>query len=87
MTEHPAIDKWARKRFASMLVDIDATTATFRIAQETEQHGYCETCSYETEVVEVYMKEPGKPWTYMTKIETDLAEIMREILDASMETN
>jgi hypothetical protein len=80
MAQHPAIDKWARKKFN--LPD----KYTFRLEGGTAWEGYCETCRYEYSTVEVYAKQPGGTEYLHDTIHTDLANIMNEILDAAMET-
>lgn len=87
MAAHPAIDKWARKKFKDTFGGGDWADATFRVEQETYSRGYCETCGYDEEVVEIFVKQPGQKERLLTSITTDLATIMQEILDVSMETN
>lgn len=82
MAQHKAIDRWAIKKFGLPYGSI------VRIEQEKRNDGYCETCSYEYDVVEVYVKTPdSKKEVLHTTIGTSLAEIMNEILDASLEEN
>ena len=76
MNTHPAIDKWGRKKYN--LPD----TATVLIEQERRSGGYCETCWYEEEVMAVYSVIDGKQ-THLEDLYTDLASILREILDTT----
>lgn len=77
MNTHPAIDKWGRAKYN--LPD----NATVFIEQETYYGGFCETCRYEEEVMVVY-SEVGGERTKVDELNTDMASILREILDAVM---
>lgn len=85
MAQHPAIDRWAMKKFPE--ANFPEGT-TFRIEGGTEWSGYCDTCRYEEQIVKVFAKQPmkdAKEYLHDT-LYTHLAEIMTEILDAAMET-
>lgn len=84
MTEHPAIDKWGMNKYAQL--DLPEGTK-FRVDREERRDGYCETCYYDYEVVVVYIKQPAGEWVKLDELSTDLAEIMREVLDATMDTD
>lgn len=84
MTEHPAIDKWGMKKYANRNLP---EGTKFRIERDERSGGYCDTCHYYYEVVVVYIKQPNGDWDQFDELSTDLAEIMREVLDATMETN
>ena len=75
-TTHPAIDKWAIKKFG-----LPADTKDVRVESQTFTRGYCETCSYE--VTEVVVRD--KNYKELGRTDTDLATIMREILDTAGE--
>lgn len=72
MNKHPAIDKWAQKKY-----ELPAGTEV-TIEQETRSGGYCETCWYSEEVMVVYAN--GKE---IDTLYTDLASILTEILDST----
>lgn len=78
MNMHPAIDKWARKKY-----DL-APDATVKIESETFYSGYCETCSYEEERMVVYVKNKHS-WDKIDDMRSDLASLLKEILDDTME--
>lgn len=83
-TIHPAVDKWGMKKYGEQY-DLPEGT-TFELETGTEYHGYCETCSYEESVIRINVKRPGEKWhTEICYETTDLATIMREVLDAAME--
>lgn len=74
INRHKAIDMWGRKKYD--LPD----NATVEVHQETRYGGYCETCAYSYEVMEVYSVVDGQR-TQIDTIETDLADLLRQILD------
>lgn len=75
-TTHPAIDKWAIKKF-----NLPADTKNVTVESEIVRRGYCETCSYET--TEVIVRD--SKYNELGRTATDLATIMREILDMAGE--
>lgn len=74
---HPAINKWGQKKYNR------PEGTEFKIESETIYGGYCETCSYEEEVMRVSAKAPGeKDFKHVEDMDNDLASLLREILDA-----
>lgn len=74
MTQHKLIDKWGRVKYNL------PENATVRVEQKTIYGGFCETCSYEYEVTKIYSIIDGVE-TELDQYETDLASLLREILD------
>lgn len=80
MAQHKAIDRWAIKKFGLPY------GTTVRLEEETETSGFCSTCWSTEQVLEVWIKKPdSKKEELHTTLYTNLAEIMTEILDASLE--
>jgi hypothetical protein len=73
MNKHPAIDRWAQKKY-----NLPEGTECL-IKQETRAGGYCETCWYTEEVMVVYMFEDGA-LVELDTLYTDLASMLNEIL-------
>ena len=76
MSIHPAIDKWGRKKYNL------PENATVLIEQETRSVVYGETHWFDEEVMSVYSVIDGKK-THLEYLYTDLAGILREILEAA----
>lgn len=76
MNTHPAIDKWGRKKYNL------PENATVLIEQETRSVGYGGDFWFEEEVMAVYSVIDGKQ-THLEDLYTDLAGILREILDTT----
>lgn len=76
MNTHPAIDKWGRKKYNL------PSNATVLIEQETRSVGYGGTHWFDEEVMSVYSVIDGKK-THLEDLYTDLASILREILDTT----
>lgn len=86
MAIHPAVDKWGMAKYGAKYNLPEGTS--FEIETGTEYGGYCDTCRYEETVIRINVKKPDD--RYYSEIcyeTTDLAEIMREIFAATMETN
>lgn len=83
--EHPAIDKWGMKKFGERF-DLPEGTKFIVNYNEAEYSG-CETCGYDSAYTDIKVKRPDEEnYTFLTEVYTDLAEIMREVLDATMES-
>lgn len=77
MSTHPAIDKWGRKKYNL------PSNATVLIEQETRSVGYGGTYWFEEKVMAVYSVIDGKKTHLLEELYTDLAGILREILDTT----
>lgn len=78
MIQHKLIDKWGRAKY------ILPENATVRVEQKTLIGGYCPTCRYEYEVTKVFSTVDGVE-TQVDQYETDLASLLREIMDFAVE--
>lgn len=73
---HPAISAWAIKKF-----DLPEGT-TARVESNRISGGYCETCWYEYEVMDVLAKKPGSDKEELVHRydEMDMATLLKDIL-------
>jgi hypothetical protein len=75
MDQHPAITKWAIKKFGL------TTDAKIFVEEQERSTGYCETCYHSWKVWCVIERKPGQKDVILKEFENDLASILREILD------